>query len=260
MSVARPLRQRVLAGETLIGTFLNLGSPAVAEVCGRAGLDWLLVDLEHGAGGDGDLLAMLQAIAGTGTAAIVRVEQGTRLRVGRALDLGAEGIMVPRIDTVEEAREICSWLRYPPAGIRGVALFTRGLDWGAGGHTAPAKRNEEILGIVQIESVASVEAADELASLAEVDVLFVGPADLSHALGNPGDIDHADYQKAIEKVGRAAKNHGKAAGVLLWKPQDVDRYAAAGYTFFSVSSEGALLLGAVRGEASAVRERTLTSA
>lgn len=260
MSVARPLRQRVLAGETLIGTFLNLGSPAAAEVCGHAGLDWLLVDLEHGAGGDGDLLAMLQAIAGTGTAAIVRVEQGTRLRVGRALDLGAEGIMVPRIDTVEEARGICSWLRYPPAGIRGVALFTRGLAWGAGGHTAPAKRNEEILGIVQIESVASVEAADELASLDEVDVLFVGPADLSHALGNPGDIDHADYQKAIEKVGRAAKNHGKAAGVLLWKPQDVDRYAAAGYTFFSVSSEGALLLGAVRGEASAVRERTLTSA
>ena len=260
MSVARPLRQRVLAGETLIGTFLNLGSPAAAEVCGHAGLDWLLVDLEHGAGGDGDLLAMLQAIAGTGTAAIVRVEQGTRLRVGRALDLGAEGIMVPRIDTVEEAREICSWLRYPPAGSRGVALFTRGLAWGAGGHTAPAKRNEEILGIVQIESVASVEAADELASLDEVDVLFVGPADLSHALGNPGDIDHADYQKAIEKVGRAAKNHGKAAGVLLWKPQDVDRYAAAGYTFFSVSSEGALLLGAVRGEASAVRERTPTSA
>lgn len=255
MSVGRPLRQRVLAGETLIGTFLNLGSPAAAEVCGRAGLDWLLVDLEHGAGGDGDLLAMLQAIAGTGTAAIVRVEQGTRLRVGRALDLGAEGVMVPRLDTVEEAREICSWLRYPPAGIRGVALFTRGLDWGAGGHTAPAKRNEEVVGIVQIESVASVAAAHELASLDEVDVLFVGPADLSHALGNPGDIEHGDYQSAIENVGRAAKDHGKAAGVLLWKPQDVDRYVAAGYTFFSVSSEGALLLGAVRGEASAVRER-----
>ncbi len=255
MPVGRPLRQRVLAGETLIGTFLNLGSPAVAEVCGRAGPDWLLVDLEHGAGGDGDLLAMLQAIAGTGTPAIVRVEQGTRLRVGRALDLGAEGIMVPRIDTVAEAREICSWLRYPPAGIRGVALFTRGLDWGAGGHAAPAKRNDEILGIVQIESVAAVETAEELAALDGVDVLFVGPADLSHALGIPGDIDHPDYQAAIESVGRAARAQGKAAGVLLWKPEDVDRYAAAGYTFFSVSSEGALLLGAVRGEASAVRKR-----
>lgn len=255
MSVGQPLRQRVLAGETLIGTFLNLGSPAVADVCGRAGLDWLLVDLEHGAAGDGDLLAMLQAISGTGTPAIVRVERGTRLRIGRALDLGAEGIMVPRIDTVDEAREICSWLRYPPVGIRGVALFTRGLDWGAGGHAAPVKRNDEILGVVQIESLASVEAADELAALDEVDVLFVGPADLSHALGIPGDIGHADYQAAIEKVGRAAKAHGKAAGVLLWKPQDVDRYAAAGYTFFSVSSEGALLLGALRREASAVRER-----
>lgn len=255
MPVGRPLRQRVLAGETLTGTFLNMGSPAVAEVCGRAGLDWLLVDLEHGAGGDGDLLAMLQAIAGTGTPAIVRVEQGTRLRVGRALDLGAEGIMVPRIDTLQEAREICSWLRYPPAGIRGVALFTRGLDWGSGGHGAPAKRNDEILGIVQIESVAAVEMAEELAALDEVDVLFVGPADLSHALGIPGDIDHPDYQAAIESVGRAARAQGKAAGVLLWKPQDVDRYAASGYTFFSVSSEGALLLGALRGDAAAVRGR-----
>ncbi len=255
MSVGRSLRQRVLAGESLIGTFLNLGSPAVAEVCGRAGLDWLLVDLEHGAGGDADLLAMLQAITSTGTPAIMRVEEGTRLRIGRALDLGAEGVMVPRIDTVEAAREVCSWLRYPPAGVRGVALFTRGLDWGSGGHAAPARRNEEVLGIVQIESAAAVKAAEDFAALDEVDVLFVGPADLSHALGNPGDIDHADYQAAIETVGRAAKVHGKAAGVLLWKPQDVDRYAAAGYTFFSVSSEGALLLGAVRGEASAVRER-----
>lgn len=255
MPDGRTLRQRVLLGESLVGTFLNLGSPAAAEVCARAGLDWVLIDLEHGATGEGDLLAMLHAVAGSGAAPIVRVEQGTRLRVGRALDLGAEGIMVPRIESVEEAHELVSWLRYPPAGVRGVALFTRGLAYGAGGHGAVSPRNDEILGIVQVEGRAALDAVDALAALDGIDLLFVGPADLSHALGIPGRIDQPDYVAAVHSVGRAARAHGKAAGVLLWRAEDVDRYLDAGYTFFSLSSEGALLQQQVRSGADALRAR-----
>ena len=255
MPDARPLRPRVLAGEPLIGTFLNLGSPAAAEVVARAGLDWVLIDLEHGATADGDLLPMLHAVAGSGASAVVRVEQGSRLRVGRALDLGAEGIMVPRIESAAEARETVTWLRYPPAGVRGVALFTRGLGFGAGGHGAVASRNDEIVGIIQVEGPGALAASDEIASLDGVDVLFIGPADLSHALGAPGQLDHAEYQAAVESVGRAARAHGKAAGVLLWRPEDADRYVDAGFTFFSVSSEGSLLQAAVRSAADAVRAR-----
>ncbi|MBA2489517.1 MAG: hypothetical protein H0V36_09420 [Chloroflexi bacterium] len=255
MPVGRTFRQRVLARELLVGTFLNLGSPAAAEVCAHAGLDWVLVDLEHGAGGDGELLGMLQAIAGSDATALVRVEQATRLRIGRALDLGAEGVMMPRVETAAEATEIATWLRYPPAGVRGVAVFTRGLAYGAGGHASVAPRNDELVGMFQIESRQAVDSASDIAAIDGVDVLFVGPADLSHALGIPGQIDHADYQAAVDSVGRAARDRGKAAGVLLWRPEDVDRYAALGYSFFSVSSEAALMQAAVRAEASDVRSR-----
>ncbi len=109
-------RRRVLGGETLFGLFLDLSSPASAELCGRAGYDWLLVDLEHGSGTEADLPAMLMAVESTGAAAMVRTQSGERLRIGRALDLGATGIMVPRLESADEAREAVTFLRYPPAG------------------------------------------------------------------------------------------------------------------------------------------------
>jgi 4-hydroxy-2-oxoheptanedioate aldolase len=247
------LRQRVLAREPLIGTFLVLGSPAATEVCARAGFDWLLVDLEHGMVGEADLASHFHALKGTDVAGLVRVEQGTRLRIGRALDLGAEGVMIPQVSSAEEAREIVSWLRYQPVGKRGVALFTRGLDFGSGGHGAVGVRNEEVVGILQVESGAAVKAADAIAAVDGVDVLFVGPTDLSHALGIPGQIDHPDYHAAIEAVAKAASSNGKAAGVLVWRPEDATRYAKLGYSFFSISSEGSLLERAVRTAATATR-------
>ena len=121
--------------------------------------------------------------------------------------------------------------------------------------TARSRAGAEIVGILQVEGLAALDAVEEMAAIDGVDVLFVGPADLSHALGIAGQIDHPDFQAALERVGRAARDAGKAAGVLLWRPEDVDRYAAAGYTFFSISSEGSLLLGAMRAGATAVRER-----
>lgn len=255
MPVNRSFRQRVIAAEPVIGTFLNLGSPVVAEVCAGAGLDWVLIDLEHGAASDSELVPMLHAVGGSGVAAVVRAEQATRLRIGRALDLGADGVMVPRIESADEAREIASWLRYPPDGVRGVALFTRGLGYGAVSHGDVAGRNEATLGVLQIESRASVAAAAEIASVDGIDVLFIGPTDLTHALGVPGQLDAPEYRDAVESVGRAARDAGKACGVLLWRPEDIDRYADLGFTFFAISSDGALLQTAIRTASSATRSR-----
>jgi len=253
MTQATPLRARILAGETLFGTFLNLGSIQAAEVCARAGLDWVLVDLEHGSGTEADLLPQLAVIASADVPALVRVEEGTRLRIGRALDLGAEGVMVPQVGSVAAARDIAEWLRFPPQGRRGVALFTRGLRYGAGGHDSVDTRNDEIVGIVQIESRDGVAAASEIAAVDGIDVLFVGPADLSHALGIRGELDHPDFDAAIRTVADAAKVHGKAAGIMLWKADEATRYAAIGYTVFSLSTDGALLNTAVRGALQAGR-------
>jgi 4-hydroxy-2-oxoheptanedioate aldolase len=107
------LRGRIHAGETLFGAWLGLGSAMAAELLGRAGYDWVVVDLEHGAATESELLVHLTAIEGTGAAALVRPQSGERLRMGRALDLGAEGLVIPRLDTAEQAREAVTFLRYP---------------------------------------------------------------------------------------------------------------------------------------------------
>ena len=242
-----PFRQRVLAGETLLGTFLMMGSPVATELAARSGMDWVLIDLEHGLAGEADLLGLLQAVQGTGATPIVRVERTDRLRVGRALDHGALGIMAPQVSGPEEAAQLASYLRYQPGGQRGIMVFSRGMDWGAGGHAAVKTRHEGLTGIVQIETPAAVDAAAEMATIDGVDVLFVGPADLSHAMGVPGNIADPAFDVAIRRVADAAHAAGKAAGVMLWKPDDAARFRDAGYTFFSLSNEGSIFNAAIKG-------------
>lgn len=242
-----PFRQRVLAGETLLGTFLMMGSPAATELAARSGMDWVLIDLEHGLAGEADLLGLLHAVQGTGATPIVRVERTDRLRVGRALDTGAMGIMAPQVSGAEEARTFASYLRYQPGGQRGIMVFSRGMEWGAGGHGAVKTRHEALTGIVQIETPAAVDAAAEMAAIDGVDVLFVGPADLSHAMGIPGNIADPAFDVAIRRVADAAHAAGKAAGVMLWKPEDAARFRDAGYTFFSLSNEGSIFNAAIKG-------------
>ncbi|HWH24562.1 MAG TPA: aldolase/citrate lyase family protein [Candidatus Limnocylindria bacterium] len=241
------LRRRVQAGETTLGCFLNLGSPMAAELCGHAGYDWLIVDLEHGATTEATLLAMLHAVAATPAEAVVRVEEATRLRIGRALDFGARALMVPRIDTVEQVERAASYVRYQPAGARGVALPTRGAGYGTLGHAGVATAHDDICLFVQIESGAALEAAPEIAAVEGVDVLFIGPADLSHALGTPGDITSAAYREAVSFVGAAAASAGKAAGVLLWSLEELPMYIEAGYRAFALGSDGGFVAAAARG-------------
>ncbi len=181
----------------------------------RSGFDWLLLDLEHGAGTESELLASLHAMGATPAAALVRPQSGERLRIGRALDLGAHGIMVPRVDLPEQAREAISFMRYPPDGARGLALSTRGAGLGELGHTQIQAINRRILGIIQIESRSAVEHAAEIAAIDGVDVLFVGPTDLSHSLGVPGGFDDPRYLDAIRHVATTAEAAGKVAGILL---------------------------------------------
>ena len=193
----------MLAGETVFGTFIFGTSPLLVEVAGRTGLDWLLIDLEHGTADESDLLPLLMAAGLTDATPLVRVEVGERIRVGRALDLGAAGIMVPQVHSAEQARQVARWMRTQPAGERGIALFTRGMDFGRVGHHGAAARHEDLLTIVQIESRAALDEVEAIAAVEGVDVLFVGPTDLSHALGIPGDIDHPAYLKRVG-AGRAS--------------------------------------------------------
>ena len=218
------LHARLAAGETLFGAFAGLGSPVATEIMARSGFDWLIIDLEHGAGTESDLLANLHAMGATPAAALVRPQSGERLRIGRALDLGAHGIMVPRVDLPEQAREAISFMRYPPDGARGLALSTRGAGLGELGHTQIQAINRRILGIIQIESRSAVEHAAEIAAIDGVDVLFVGPTDLSHSLGIPGRFDDPVYLDALRHVattrrgGRQGRRDPAARRVVACPP------------------------------------------
>jgi 2-keto-3-deoxy-L-rhamnonate aldolase RhmA len=236
------LRARIRAGETLIGVFSDLASPFAAELCGQAGFDWIILDLEHGTATEADLLALLYAVETTPMAPIVRPQSSERLRVGRALDLGAAGIMLPQLQSIDEVRTAVGYLRYPPAGQRGVALRTRGARLGTIGHADIARVvNEVIVGIVQIESIGGLAASDEIAALDEVDVLFVGPADLTHSLGIPGRFDEPAYLDALRAVVAACRAHGKAAGILIYDAAGLPPLLELGFTFIGLGSEGSFV-------------------
>jgi 2-keto-3-deoxy-L-rhamnonate aldolase RhmA len=248
------LRRRVQAGEPTVGVFVGLGAPAAAEIVARAGSDWAILDLEHGLGSVAELHAQLLAVQSTPTAAIVRVPSVERLRIDRALDMGADGVMLPQVRTVVEARDGVSWMRYPPAGVRGVALVTRGAGYGATDHPDLAGRvNESLLGVFQVESPEAVAAADELAEIDGVDVLFVGPADLSHAMGIPGQITHSEFTAALDRVIAACRRHGKAAGILLKDGASVAASRERGFTFLGVGSDVSFVIGGARRELDAAR-------
>ena len=239
------LRRRVLAGEPTIGLWLGLGSIVASEIVARAGYDWVVADLEHGMGGETELLGQLVAIQGSPTAALVRAASAERMRIARILDLGADGVVIPRLETVADVQEALAWMRFPPAGARGVAAGIRGPGYGTVPHAELRTLNDRILGVFQVESALAVAAADDLAAIDGVDVLFIGPADLSHDLGIPGDLAHARFTDALDRVAAAAHANGKTAGILLQDASEVPAYLARGYRFLGIGSDyGQIIRGA----------------
>ena len=249
------LRARLAAGAATVGTFVGAASPVTAEACAAAGVDWLVLDLEHGSGGEEQVRDVVPAAGAYGVPTVVRVESAARIRIGRVLDLGAAGVMLPRMDTAAEVAEAVRHLRYPPAGDRGVATYNRacrfGLDPGA-----LARANAEVLGVVQVESASAVEHVDQIAAIDGVDVLFVGPQDLSHNLGVPGDLQAPTYLVAVERVRAAAARHGKASGLLVRDGATAAARQADGWTFVAIGSDTTLLAAAVAAELGRARPST----
>lgn len=239
------LARAVRSGDSTLGTFLGTASAVTAEVCAAAGFDWLLLDLEHGAGGEEQVRDVVPVAGAYGVPTVVRVETDARIRIGRVLDSGAAGVMLPRMDSARQVSQALTHLRFPPRGDRGVATYNRacrfGLDPGA-----LDRADEEILVIVQIESLAAVAAADEIAALDGVDVLFIGPRDLSHDLGFPGDTTAPAFVEALDTVLAAGNRHGKAGGLLVNDGASAAERLEQGWTFVAIGSDSTLLAAASR--------------
>lgn len=232
------IKERIYRGETLLGCWLNLGSPITSEIVGMAGFDWVLIDIEHGAGYEGQVLPQLQALEHTPAASIVRVESYQRQRFHRVLDLGAEGIMCPRIYTPAEAEQAVRAIRYQPEGARGMAKMIRAANFGADFEDYYANHKKNLVCIVQIETAEILDSLARVAATDGVDVLFVGPTDLSLALGVYGKPDDPKFVEAIKAVADAATKEGKAAGILLRAPDEFEKYYSFGFRFIACGSDG----------------------
>ena len=225
-----------------LGTWLSIGSPVIAELAAVCGLDWVLVDLEHGCGSEADVPEQLRAVRGGPTRAIVRVPGDRPDLVARMLDQGADGVMVPHVDRVAQAEQFVRAAFYPPRGQRGVSRTVRAHDYGLrslDGRPAP-------LLIAQIETLDAVHEAAGIAQVDGIDVLFVGPADLQHDLAVRQPTAGAGFEDCLDRVVAAARAAGKAAGILVREPGDLPRRMQQGFTFVAVQSDVAILRDAFR--------------
>jgi 2-dehydro-3-deoxyglucarate aldolase/4-hydroxy-2-oxoheptanedioate aldolase len=242
------MRGRLRAREQLIATWLDLGSPASAELAADAGFDALVVDLEHGAGDE--TAARAQIAAAAGGPVLVRTPGGTT-QAGRMLDAGAAGVIFPRVESAIEARELSVAVRY--AGGRGVFPFARSNRWGAGAGSWREDADAAVACVIQIERASALDEVHAIAALAEVDALFMGPADLSSDLGLPPDLRNPNLRAAAERIARAAAAHGKAAAIHLPGPELAGDLRALGFTLLTASFESQLLRVATERAAAALR-------
>jgi len=231
------IKKRVYAGQVLAGTFLNLGAGCIAEMAGYAGLDWVLIDTEHGLGDANTLVSYLQAARAGCISAIVRVIANRSEYAKRALDLGASGIMVPHVNTAQEARYAVSCMKYPPDGIRGMIRTSWASGFGYEAQEYISAANDNVLSIIQIETKEAIDNIDEIASVPGVDVLFVGPSDLSCHLGISNDLADSQMKECIAKVNQAAQMNGKKTGILIKNPDYLGPVIAEGFNMVALETD-----------------------
>ncbi len=228
--LSNPFKRGLLRGETQIGLWLSSTSSYMAEIAATSGYDWLLIDGEHAPNTIQDLYHQLQAIAPYASQPVIRPVEGNRSLIKQVLDIGARTLLVPMVDTAEQAREVVSATRYPPIGSRGVgAGVARAARWGRV-ENYMAEANDELCLLIQVESRTALENLDAILEVDGIDGVFIGPADLSASLGYPDDAGHPDVQRVIEQSIRRIRAAGKAAGFLAVDPAMAEKCLAWGPT------------------------------
>jgi len=236
------LRERLATSTTpLAGIWICTGDPLVAEIIAGSGIDWVLIDQEHGPNDLGSTLLQLQATAAYPVTTVVRVPSAEPVKIKQVLDLGAQNLLVPMISNTEQAREVVRAVRYPPHGVRGVgSALARSARWNrVDDYLAEADRHVSVF--VQIETAAGVEAAAQIAAVDGVDGVFVGPSDLAASMGLLGQQTHPDVVAAVLRAFDAVRSAGKPVGVNAFDPVAARNYLDAGARFLLVGADVALL-------------------
>ena len=233
-------KRALKAGKPQIGLWCSLSSHFAVEVVAGSGFDWLLLDTEHSPNELPMVLSQLQAAAPYATHPVVRVPWNDMVTIKRYLDIGAQSILIPYVQSEEEARNAVAYTRYPPEGLRGVAGTTRATRFGRVKDYA-RRAHEELCVLVQIENRAGLESLERIAAVEGVDGVFIGPADLHASLGYPGETANPEVMPIIDDAIRRIRHAGKAPGVLTGVEGDARRWLQCGGLFVAVGADLGLL-------------------
>jgi len=243
--LANPFKRGLLKGEVQIGLWLSSTSSYIAEIAATSNYDWLLIDGEHAPNSIQDLYHQLQAIAPYNSQPVIRPVEGSRSNIKQILDIGARTLLIPMVDTAEQAKEVVSATRYPPVGSRGVgASVARAARWGRI-ENYMAQANDELCLLIQVESRTAIENLDAILDVEGIDGVFIGPADLSASLGYPDDASNPVVQAEIEKCIRRIRKAGKAAGFLAVDPAMAKKCIEWGANFVAVGVDTMLYTNAL---------------
>ncbi|MDQ7983760.1 4-hydroxy-2-oxoheptanedioate aldolase [Pseudomonas sp. G34] len=247
-------KQRLQSGQAQIGLWLGLADPYCAELAANAGFDWLLIDGEHAPNDLRGLLGQLQAVAPYASQPVIRPVIGDTALIKQILDIGAQTLLVPMVESAEQARELVRAMHYPPSGVRGVgSALARASRW----NSIPGyldKADAQMCLLVQIENLEGLARLDEIVAVDGVDGVFIGPADLSAAMGHRGNPGHPDVQAAIEDAILRISKAGKAAGILSADQKLARRYMELGAKFVAVGVDTTVLMRGLQTLAAAFKD------
>jgi 2-keto-3-deoxy-L-rhamnonate aldolase RhmA len=219
--------ERLRQNEFLLGAMLTIPAPEVAEMIAKCGFDWLFMDGEHSPLSTLDWQRMLQAVGGR-SAGIIRVPEKSEAAIKKMLDIGADGIIAPQVNSADEARQVVEWCKYPPQGVRGVGL-ARAQGYGLDFASYVESANHDIAVIIQAEHIDAVNNIEDIAKVDGIDAIFIGPYDLSASMNKMGEVDDAEVVDAIDTVTRACQQNNIALGYFGVDADSVKPYINKGY-------------------------------
>lgn len=241
------LRDRLRKGETLVGSWITLAHPAIAEIMARAGFDWLAIDLEHSVITIREAEELIRVVDLCGVVPLVRVSANDSVQIKRVMDAGAHGVIVPMVNTPGEAMDAVAAVQYPPAGRRGVGL-ARAQGYGTAFRSYLEWVRTDAVVIVQVEHIDAVNCLGDILSLPGVDGYFIGPYDLSASMGLAGEFDHPEMVGALERIKRAGEDSGKPGGLHVVEPDTsrLEESIGQGFRFIAYSLDTRMLDSACR--------------
>lgn len=250
------LRHRILKNELTIGSWVTIGHQSIIEIMASAGFDWLTIDLEHSVIDLSKAQELIAHIQASGMSALVRVSKNEEVIIKRVMDAGANGVIVPMVNSGKEAEQAVAYVKYPPAGRRGVGL-TRAQNWGLGFQDYKKWLEEDSVVIAQIEHIDAVNNLAKIIDTPGIDGIIIGPYDLSASMGFPGEFDRADVKAALDKVKKICTEKKKTMGFHVIPPDHtkLTEKINEGYKFLAFSIDFLFLGEKARLEMSKVKKK-----